>query len=80
MNLFFVNKDNPYKRRGTWVVRYDDGYEEVTLMSPNGRAKIDQHVGLLYPHEVLGPFLQKVESNGLDSGAARQDRIRLDGH
>lgn len=75
-SLYFVVAPNPYLKRGKWVRRFDDGYEECIVDSPNGRMQIVGYRGPVFPHSTLGPYLMAVKAQGLDWGAERQDRRR----
>ena len=77
--LYFVCKRNPFNiPMGRWFRRFDDGYEEVIPdnTSNTGRFEIAGYRGFVYPHDALGPFLQKVRVHGVDSGAFRAERRR----
>lgn len=64
-------------RVGTFVRRFDDGYEKVIFeQSPEGRAEQVGYEGLVIPHRTLAPFLTAVLKKGLDRGSARMDRRR----
>jgi len=78
MSLYVVREPNPYFPLGTYVKRYEDGYEKVELEG-TGRATFWHTDSILLPHATLDPFLTKVQKTGLDKGSARQDRRRAEG-
>lgn len=74
--LYVVFKKNPFLPNGSFVRRFDDGYEKVIVGEEDGRFAYLGYEGLVIPHRVLAPFIMKVRARGVDMGAARQDRRR----
>jgi hypothetical protein len=70
---WIVFKRNPYGKIGTLYRRFEDGYEPVYR---NKDGEMAGYEGLVMPHATMAPFLMAVKKNGIDAGAARQDRQR----
>lgn len=75
-----MHRRNPYKRRGAILRLFDDGFEEVVGETENGRLKIKTYTGLIYPTDVLRPFVYKIQDGGFDkwhqNGTRREERWR----
>lgn len=55
--LYYVYKPNPIVRKGIWMERFDDGFQEVVVESPEGRLEVMRTKGLVYPAEIVEEFL-----------------------
>lgn len=73
-SIWVISQANPFGfAMGTRFRRLDDGYERMVV---DEKGQFLHFAGLVYPHKTLAPFLTAVLKNGIDHGAARQDRRR----
>lgn len=76
-SLYVVLGKNPYVPIGRYMRRFEDGYEECIVGSPNGHLRILGYRGIVWPHRTLGQFLLAIRDKGFDWGSERMDRRRV---
>lgn len=67
MSLYVVRKRNPHLKPGTFVRLFDHGFEQCITATRNGRLFIKGYSGLVYPEDVLTPYVSQVLSKGFDN-------------
>ena len=78
-SFYIVFRTNPFFRKGTVLRRLDDGYEKVIFGDRNAGEGVIGYEGLVIPHRTMADFVIRLQREGIDWGAARQDRRRAMG-
>lgn len=65
--LYVVRKRNPHLKSGTFVRLFDHGFEQCITATVDGRLVIKGYSGIIYPEDVLKPFVSAVLRGGFDN-------------
>ena len=66
MSLYIVHKKNPWVKKNTILRLFDDGFEKVVGEQKDGRFYQRTFTGLIYPYELLRPYVYHIQRGGFD--------------
>lgn len=58
--LFYVIRSNPVLKRGVWMQKFDDGFQQVEVGQKDGHLEVLRTKGLVYPAESVEKYLLPV--------------------